>query len=330
MYYDINSTLSYNALFNIVLGGRGIGKSYQWKIKAVRDFLKKGKQFGYIRRYKDELLKTADKYFNDIIKNQVFPDTKIEYDGGQWYINEELAGYTFALTKASDYKSSAFPDISNLIFEEFIIDKSHSSYLRNEPFLLFDLYDTIARMRDDVILFMLGNAISMANPYFIQWDLSLPKNKNAVVRDNILLQVVPTSAEFKRAKENTRFGQMSRALGYADYSVDNKFYLDDEAQIMKKGKNTRFYFTLVWRDKKYGVWFDYDTGMTIISYDYDPYNTMVFTPDKESINKSIQYVKQYERHPFFRRIKEALETGTLAYENEKIQHEIKSMLKIII
>lgn len=104
-------------------------------------------------------------------------------------------------------------------------------------------------MRDDVILFMLGNAISMANPYFIQWDLSLPKNKNAVVRDNILLQVVPTSAEFKRAKENTRFGQMSRALGYAEYSVDNKFYLDDEAQIMKKGKNTRFYFTLVWRDK---------------------------------------------------------------------------------
>ena len=296
MYYDINNTLSYNALFNIVLGGRGIGKSYQWKIKAVRDFLKKGKQFGYIRRYKDELLKTADKYFNDIIKNQVFPDTKIEYDGGQW----------------------------------FIIDKPHSSYLRNEPFLLFDLYDTIARMRDDVILFMLGNAISMANPYFIQWDLSLPKNKNAVVRDNILLQVVPTSAEFKRAKENTRFGQMSRALGYAEYSVDNKFYLDDEAQIMKKGKNTRFYFTLVWRDKKYGVWFDYDTGMTIISYDYDPYNTLVFTPDKESINKSIQYVKQYERHPFFRRIKEALETGTLAYENEKIQHEIKSMLKIII
>lgn len=121
--------------------------------------------------------------------------------------------------------------------------------MRNEPFLLFDLYDTIARMRDDVILFMLGNAISMANPYFIQWDLSLPKNKSAVVRDNILLQVVPTSAEFKRAKENTRFGQMSRALGYAEYSVDNKFYLDDEAQIMKKGKNTRFYFTLVWRDK---------------------------------------------------------------------------------
>lgn len=195
------------------------------------------------------MLKTADKYFNDIIKNQVFPDTKIEYDGGQWYINGELAGYTFALTKASDYKSSAFPDISNLIFEEFIIDKPHSSYLRNEPFLLFDLYDTIARMRDDVILFMLGNAISMANPYFIQWDLSLPKNKNVVVRNNILLQVVPTSAEFKRAKENTRFGQMSRALGYADYSVDNKFYLDDEAQIMKKGKNTRFYFTLVWRDK---------------------------------------------------------------------------------
>lgn len=178
-------------------------------------------------------------------------------------------------------------------------------------------------MRDDVILFMLGNAISMANPYFIQWDLSLPKNKNAVVRDNILLQVVPTSAEFKRAKENTRFGQMSRALGYAEYSVDNKFYLDDEAQIMKKVKHTILFYSCL-EGQKYGVWFDYDTGMTIISYDYDPYNTLVFTPDKESINKSIQYVKQYERHPFFRRIKEALETGTLAYENEKFSMKLKA------
>lgn len=72
MYYDINNTLSYNALFNIVLGGRGIGKSYQWKIKAVRDFLKKGKQFGYIRRYKDELLKPQTSILMTLLKIKFF------------------------------------------------------------------------------------------------------------------------------------------------------------------------------------------------------------------------------------------------------------------
>lgn len=41
MYYDINKTLSYNTLFNFVVGPRGAGKTYDGKKRAISNFLKR-------------------------------------------------------------------------------------------------------------------------------------------------------------------------------------------------------------------------------------------------------------------------------------------------
>lgn len=66
MYWDINRALSYNCLFNFIVGARGVGKTYGCKNWAIKDFLKTGGQFVYVRRFKTELKKT-DKFFDDII-----------------------------------------------------------------------------------------------------------------------------------------------------------------------------------------------------------------------------------------------------------------------
>ena len=71
-WYDINKTLTYNCLFNFVIGNRGSGKTYGAKKRAVKQFLDKGYQFVYLRRYKEELDETAESYFNDIIINNEF------------------------------------------------------------------------------------------------------------------------------------------------------------------------------------------------------------------------------------------------------------------
>ena len=57
MYWDINKSLSYNALFNFIVGNRGAGKTYGSKKYVINRFLKYGEQFVYIRRFKDELKK---------------------------------------------------------------------------------------------------------------------------------------------------------------------------------------------------------------------------------------------------------------------------------
>ena len=47
MYYDINKTLSYNTLFNFVVGPRGAGKTYAAKKRDIINFHKMGQQFDY-------------------------------------------------------------------------------------------------------------------------------------------------------------------------------------------------------------------------------------------------------------------------------------------
>lgn len=65
VFYDGYKTLTYNALFNFIIGNRGSGKTYWAKRWAINDFIKKGEQFIYLRRYKTEL-RTIKNFFADI------------------------------------------------------------------------------------------------------------------------------------------------------------------------------------------------------------------------------------------------------------------------
>ena len=52
MWYDLSQLLSYNKILNFVIGQRGGGKSFNAKKWCVNDFIKNGKQFIWVRRYK--------------------------------------------------------------------------------------------------------------------------------------------------------------------------------------------------------------------------------------------------------------------------------------
>lgn len=330
MYYNIDKTMSHNALFNIVIGGRGIGKTYSWKKKAIRDFIRRGEQFGYIRRYEDEIKLVKTTLFNDIIFNDEFPGYTISEKNGLYFVDDEIAGYAFSLTKAKDYKSSSFPLVKNLLYDEFLIEGGTTGaggYLKNEPDKLLDLYETIARMRD-VRLFMFANAITMANPYFLSWDINF-NGRKTFRRGEILAQIIDATDEFVNKKESTRFGKIARDLGYANYSIDNKFMLDEPIKIAKKGKHTRYYCTLKYSGKYYGVWKDLDNSKVIISYSYDPCCTLLFDYDA---NKSAmqKIIDESKKHPYIKIIKKALLSDTLYYEQERIKHELTKILSYIV
>ena len=51
-WYNYDKINSYNAMLNIIMTNRGFGKSYGSKKMAIKNFIKKGEQFVYVRRYK--------------------------------------------------------------------------------------------------------------------------------------------------------------------------------------------------------------------------------------------------------------------------------------
>jgi hypothetical protein len=64
-YYDFGPILSRNAAWNFIVGGRGIGKSYGAKKLAIKDYIRKGEQFIYLRRFEEELT-ARDQFFADV------------------------------------------------------------------------------------------------------------------------------------------------------------------------------------------------------------------------------------------------------------------------
>ena len=73
MYYDPNKTLSKQRLYNFVIGARGCGKTYGCKKTVIRNFLRRGEQFVYLRRYETEMPAAQMlNFFDDI--GEEFPD----------------------------------------------------------------------------------------------------------------------------------------------------------------------------------------------------------------------------------------------------------------
>ena len=160
MYWDINKTLSYNCLFNFIIGNRGGGKTYGFKKRAIDNFLKRGSQFVYVRRYDTEF-DHIDTFFDDIA--EAYEELEFKVKDGKFFINDEIAGWYIALTKAILLKSVPFPGVTLIGFDEFIIETGVYHYLKNEVRLFLDLYSSIARDRD-VIVFFMANAITITNP----------------------------------------------------------------------------------------------------------------------------------------------------------------------
>ena len=49
IYYSYDKLLSYNALLNLVIGERGVGKTYGAKKYVIKRYKKHHKQFAYLR-----------------------------------------------------------------------------------------------------------------------------------------------------------------------------------------------------------------------------------------------------------------------------------------
>ena len=273
IFLDFNKPLSYNALLTFIITERGLGKSYGSKKFVAKRFIKKHKQFVYLRRYKTELkqamMKNGNPVFFDQIKND--PDLKghtLTNKNDTMFIDDKLAGFAMPLSIANILKSSSYENVDTIIFDEFLIDKGNYHYLQNEVVQLLDVIETVARLRDIRVIF-LGNAISITNPYFTFFNLSLPYNSevNIAKRDNqgnpLIIVYYAKNQAYRDVKKQSRFGQLINGTDYGNYAIDNEFLRDSKAFIKKKTKNCRFYFILVINGKHYGVWSDYNERLNV-------------------------------------------------------------------
>lgn len=330
-WYDPNKTLTHNALFNLIIGNRSSGKSYGLKKRAIKNFKDKGQQFVYLRRYKDELDNSKESYFNDIILNQEFPEDKITFEADCYFLNDQLMGYAMALTKAKDYKSSSFPNVWLIIFEEFIIEETgFTRYLKNEVNLFLGFYMSIDRYRGCKVFF-LGNNYTMFNPYTLFWNLNMPYNTNIVKAKNgkILLEMV-SDPEFINERMQTDFGQLVEGTPFADYAIQNKSPIDTDIFVQKKSEKCSYYFTFKYSGDLYGVWVDYTIGKFFVSKDVDPSFKLIYSITLDDHSPNTLLLKSVNKSVFFKTFIDNYKVGNVYFESMKIKSVVYNVIKLCL
>lgn len=339
MFWNPRRTLTHNMLINVIVGSRGNGKSFGAKEWCIDNFIKNREQFGYIRRYKDDLKRPMEQFFKDI--EYKYPDFEFKTDANCFYIrlkpaNEsqkwktsDIAGYGFVLSTANNKKSISYPDITTLVFDEFLLDKGNQHYLPEEPLKLLNLYETIARPgtgHKRVTMFMLANAISVTNPYFLFWNLKMPtkqdKNDKWIWKHPtrpILVEDV-RDEKFIDAKKNTEFGKLIEGTKYADYSIENKFLLDDDTFIEKRTNKCRYCFTFNYKNYTYGVWADFTEGKMFVSKDIDPNFPICYSVTMKDHRPNTMLLKNKSRAGRFKMFIENYKMGNVRFESVDIKN----------
>lgn len=319
MYYNFNKVKSYNAMLNFIIGERGVGKTYGSIENVIDRFLKKDKQFVYLRRYKTELKTSVPNFFDSIKNNPKYENVKFHVKNGKFYINDILAGYSIALSTANILKSTTYDNVDTIIFDEFIIDKGNYHYLANEVEKTLDLIETVGRMRD-IKVYFLGNAISVSNPYFTYFDLSLPYNNDIkTFKKGLILVNYIKNEEYRQTKKKTKFGQLIEGTEYSKYAIDNEFLRDNYSFIRKKTNTSKFYYILKLNHQNFGVWIDYNKQQIFISNKYDSSCPIQFTINYHDHDEGTILLR-IKSTPFLKALFDYYRNGDLFFESIKIKN----------
>ena len=345
MWYTPNQQLTYNRIFNFVVGVRGGGKTFNTLLHAIRRFEKTGEQFVYLRRRGVDLddachRKEGGDLFSDIRHQGYFQgvDLKVVADksgGYNFYYNDKIMGYGKALSTAR--RSTSLPKVKLIIFDEFLIDdrNSHDRYLNggDEMFLFNNFYETIARGRD-IPVFFLGNAFSMVNPYFIELGIRIDNPEvNKIYKGKSWTLVFWRDEDYIRRREQTQFYQATKGTKFSEHAFGNHFYLDRKDFIKKRSKDSEHQFSLVYLGKTYGVWVDWEKGEYYVS------TKGANTSRDKTISLSLAdnrpnnvSIRRYRNMPFMRAFRMAVDSNSVYFdslETYQKMHEVVYLLKTI-
>ena len=221
-----------------VYAGRNRAKSFDIAADALADAWYDGKEMCYVRRNK-ATHEEIEAYFSDkvdFIKDMTdglrdrvvcgsggriyFGATTLDENGDVKIEQHEPIGKFMAVSVVSRTKSTQYPKIYNMIYEEVLTDEV---YANNEPDKVLNLISTLKRHKQGFRVWLISNLVSVVNPYSKAWGLNLTRQKPGTINLTKLY-----------------LGTMDMQ-GEEEYLLVASHYLEDKGDIKKaaliKGRN---------------------------------------------------------------------------------------------
>lgn len=287
-YYDAPRTISYGATLNLIITLRSYGKTYGFTKAAVKDWVRERKQFIYCRRYESELKLAAPYIFDDIVAHDEFPDLEFKIEGNRGYVRRKASAmkkrresgsqkpsamensdesdtqnepwdiicYMIPVSKQADFKGIPFPRVRKIIWDEFVRENdAPPGYLTDDVQMFLNLMRTVAREREDVHAYLLGNACSLRCPWFAYAGIyDEPEVGYTWHRGKTVLVHYPEAYEFAMQETQTAVGKLMRGTSLANTAIYNLFADGGFDFIEPKPKAAKYRYSIVFRDHRWGVW----------------------------------------------------------------------------
>lgn len=327
VFYNYSGLLSKNRMINFVVGGRGTGKSYNFKRLLIKQFLDKNKQFMIIRRKEVELEMMKKTYFNDIL--QEFEDLEIEVKGNVIFMNDKEAGYFQALSTATNLRSSSFPNVYTIFFEEFIIENINTTnkYLKQEVFTFFGLCETVFRHREGCRVIFAANNGGITNPYFDYFKIKVNSDKRYQVGELYVLENYNNPYFVEMKKNSNAFSKIYSGTEYENYALHNQTLFDKGDKFVKQKTKTAYYwFGISYNGNDYSFWSDV-TGEIYMRAKADKNHPYYFAVTDEDHYEQTLNLKNFRNHPRVKRITTAYSYSLLFFETAIIREQFEEMKK---
>lgn len=239
------------------------GKTTYFGRLCVNAWKKRGEKFALVYRFNYELDDCAEKFYKDISK-LFFPGTtmtsKRRANGifHELFIDDKSCGYAISLNSADQIKkySHLFSDTSRMIFDEFQSETNH--YCTDEVRKLLSVHTSIARGQGEQIryvpVYMLGNPVSILNPYYIELGVSerLRDDTKFLRGDGFVMErgFIESASE---AQLQSGFNRAFARNSYVAYSAQNVYLNDNKAFVEKPSGYSKYLATLKYRGHDFAL-----------------------------------------------------------------------------
>lgn len=188
-FYSLDNIKKTGATYNVIFGERSNGKTYSVLLEGLKEYCLHGGQLAIVRRWKEDITgRRASDIFTALnSNNEVEKLTNGKYHGITYFaskfylcnydengkpvysLDTDCFAYTFALSETEHNKSISYPNITTILFDEFI---TKHIYLNDEFVLFMNTISTIVRQRTNVKIYMCGNTVNKFCPYFQEMGLT--------------------------------------------------------------------------------------------------------------------------------------------------------------
>lgn len=348
-YFSFHEIDTRNAIFNFCVGHRSAGKTFAFKEKAIKNFLKRGEWFIYLRRHDSEL-DDRETFFQDIEQSGKWDKYEFKVNGYSAYIRERVEpiydengediakpnkwkkfGFFRYLSTQQTRKGASYARVTIIGYDEFIIeDNPYLHYLRNEVKDLLSFWHTVDRRRNKVKVYFMSNAASVVNPFFTQYKITVRdlKEREFTVRANgrVIVQMYHNAKEEGEMKEEV-LGDLAAGTDYLEYAAGNQFLDDTDLFIAKRTPGADYHYSIYYDGEYFSIYLDFEEGLFFVTDIVPKTHGRTFCLTRKDLTPNIMMIEKTSN--LIKTLKKFYKRGCVFFNDARTRERFYEMLSTL-